>query len=205
MSSQGINIGDAVLRFLGDTTQLDTAFDSVGDKATRGLKPATEALGGVQDGFKDAGKAGEEAADTIEDAGQRTTSSVREARGEVALLGEEFGIRLPRHVRSFVAELPGVDEALTAAFSATAVLFIIQALVGVSEKLSNLIATQLIFTAAMKASDASVVETNKLFETLGATYAKDKKALDEFGKSATELSQQKLTDLNDRMKESISL
>ena len=196
---------DAVLRFIGDTTQLDTAFDSVGDKATKGLKPAADALDGVQDGFKDAGKAGEDAADTIEDAGARTTSSVREARGEVALLGEEFGVRLPRHVRSFVAELPGVGEALTAAFSATAVLFIIQALVGVSEKLSNLIATQLIFTAAMKASDASVVETNKLFEALGATYAKDKKALDEFGKSATELSQQKLVDLNDRMKESISL
>ena len=55
------------------------------------------------------------------------------------MLGEEFGIRLPRHVSNFVAELPGVGEAMSAAFSATAVLFIAQALVQASDKLSNFI------------------------------------------------------------------
>src|ERR1700676_4968325 len=34
-------------------------------------------------------------------------ANIREANGSLALLGEEFGVHLPRHVRSFVASLPG--------------------------------------------------------------------------------------------------
>src|ERR1700733_6790442 len=132
--ADGISIGDAVMTFLADQSQLDAAFDSMPAKAKAGLAPVSEQLDGVQEGFNDAGKAGEEAADTIEDEGQRTAPSMREAQGEVALVGEEFGVRLPRHVRSFVAELPGVGTALSAAFSATAILFVIQALVQLSEK-----------------------------------------------------------------------
>jgi hypothetical protein len=37
------------------------------------------------------------------------------------LLGEDIGVSLPRHVRSFLAELPGVNEALSAAFFTVAV------------------------------------------------------------------------------------
>src|SRR5579862_8448752 len=108
-----IEVGDAVLKFLGDSTQLDTKFDQIGPNAERAFEPAAVAA---------------------EEAGERMKASMGEARGEVALLGEEFGVRLPRHVRSFVAELPGVGEALTAAFSATAVLFLVQALVEGAEK-----------------------------------------------------------------------
>lgn len=130
-----IEVGDAVLKALIDTSHLDGEFARVGAEAEQGLQPATDALDGVQEGFKDAATEGNKAADEITDAGRRSSASLREARGEAALLGEEFGIRLPRHVRNFVAELPGVGTALQAAFSATAVLFIVQALFQAEQKL----------------------------------------------------------------------
>jgi hypothetical protein len=51
-----------------------------------------------------------------------TRKDMTEARGAIALLGEEIGVRLPRHVRSFVAELPGVAAAMSAAFSTVAIV-----------------------------------------------------------------------------------
>src|SRR5437660_134608 len=111
-------IGDAVLRFIGDSTQLDTKFDEVQPNAEKAFIPAAE---------------------VVEEAGQRMKFSMHEAKGEVRLLGEAFGIHLPRHVSNFVATLPGVGEAMSAAFSATAILFIAEALVKATEKLSNFI------------------------------------------------------------------
>jgi hypothetical protein len=193
-SGQGIDIGDAVLTFLGDSTQLDQAFDSVGAKAKAGLQPATDALDDVQDGFKGAGKAGEEAADEIEDAGKRSAASMREAKGEAALLGEEFGIRLPRHVRNFVAELPGVGSALSAAFSATAVLFLVEALVSASEKLAAFV---------FKEGDGitRTVDWNKSLLSQAEALQKVQQALDDFGKSADELSREKIDALRDKINE----
>ena len=37
-------VGDAVLRFLGDSTQLDTKFDEVGPNAEKAFAPAAEAV-----------------------------------------------------------------------------------------------------------------------------------------------------------------
>jgi hypothetical protein len=68
-------------------------------------------------------------------AGTQARESMYEARGEAELLGEMVGVHLPRHVRSFISELPGVGVALSAAFQATAVLFIIEALAKVVEKI----------------------------------------------------------------------
>jgi hypothetical protein len=124
-----IEVGDAVLKFIGDSQQLDTKFDEVGPNAQRAFEPAAEAA---------------------EQAGERMKASMGEARGEAALLGEAFGVHLPRHVRTFVAELPGVGEALSAAFSATAVLFLVQAVAEASEKLSKFVGDTLIFTDDMK-------------------------------------------------------
>lgn len=138
-------IGDAVLRFLGDSTDLDIKFDAVGPDAERAFKPAAEAA---------------------EQASERMKTSMGEARGEVALLGEEFGIRLPRHIRSFVAELPGVGEAMSAAFSATAVLFLAQALVQAADKLSNFVGETFIFTDEMKAHNTEIANSNAALESL---------------------------------------
>jgi|HubBroStandDraft_1064217.scaffolds.fasta_scaffold00727_7 hypothetical protein len=160
-----IDAGDAVLRFLGDTSNLDTKFDQLGPNAERAFAPAAEAA---------------------EEASEQIQGSMSEARGEVALLGEEFGIRLPRHVRTFIAELPGVGEALSAAFSATAVLFLAQALVQATEKVSNFAANTLIFTQAMKDRDAAMVEENKLLVANADATDKAKDALAKFGATGSD-------------------
>jgi hypothetical protein len=67
-------------------------------------------------------------------AGELTRKEMGEARGSIALMGEEFGIHLPRHVRSFVAELPGVASAMSAAFNAVAIFAIADAIFKAGEK-----------------------------------------------------------------------
>jgi hypothetical protein len=204
MSGQGIDVGDAVLTFVGDTTQLDGTFERVGQQATAGLKPAADALDDVAGGFKDAGTAATAAEAPIEAAGEATKVSMYEARGEVRLLGEEFGIRLPRHVGNFVASLPGVGEAMSAAFSATAVLFIAQALVQATEKLSEWVSANLIYTDAMKASNAEIVRHNQALELLKATFEKDQEALDNFGKTVLQVADEKIAKLTKAMNDEIA-
>src|SRR5579859_5776384 len=60
-----------------------------------------------------------------------------EARGGIMVLGEEIGIHLPRHVQAFVAKLPGVGAAMSAAFPVLAVVAIGKAIVDFTEKLSR--------------------------------------------------------------------
>jgi len=48
-------------------------------------------------------------------------AEMREGKGAIALLGEEVGIHLPRHLQTFLAKLPGVAPAMSAAFNAVAV------------------------------------------------------------------------------------
>src|SRR6202044_1616073 len=99
--------------------------------------------------------------------------------GEVALLGEEFGIRLPRHVRNFVAELPGVAPALSAAFSATAVLFLVKALTEGADKLSQWIGNNLIFTKGMQDSNSEIANSNTVLVALNKQYEASKERLAE--------------------------
>lgn len=70
----------------------------------------------------------------MEAAGAKTEFSMTEAKGTIALVGEEIGVHVPRHVRGFIAELPGVGVALEAAFSATAVLVLLDVFVKLVEK-----------------------------------------------------------------------
>src|SRR5664280_110979 len=55
-------------------------------------------------------------------ASRQIQSEMRESRAAIALLGNEVGVVLPRHLRNFVAELPGVSAAMSAAFSTVAVV-----------------------------------------------------------------------------------
>lgn len=72
-------------------------------------------------------------------AGQSTRKEMSEARGAIALLGEEVGVHLPRHVRSFVAELPGVAGAMSAAFNAVAIFALVSALVEAGRKVAEFV------------------------------------------------------------------
>jgi hypothetical protein len=51
-------------------------------------------------------------ADDAEAAGERVDFSMREARGSLMLMGDEFGIHLPREIRTMIAEMPGIGIAL---------------------------------------------------------------------------------------------
>ena len=134
---QGISVGDAVLTFLGDTTNLDTAFDRVATQAEVKMAAAAGAVSQLDEALDATGDNAAYAGEKIAEGMERGRAATFEAKGEAALLGEMFGIHLPRHVRSFVAELPGIGTALSAAFSATAVLFLIEALAQGVEKLSE--------------------------------------------------------------------
>jgi hypothetical protein len=161
-----ISAGDAVLKFLGDTTNVDAAFASLGPKTKAAVAPATEAMGDLGDAAEDAGKTINKIPPVppdVPESARMTARAMREARGEVGLIGEEIGIRLPRHVRNFVAELPGVGSALSAAFSATAVLFLVKALAEGAEKLSAWAGGAFIFTKAMKEQyDLLVTENHEI-------------------------------------------
>lgn len=143
-TGQGIDVGDAVLTFLGDTTNLDVAFNRVADQAAVTMGKAAASVGQVGDavdGMSESMAVGAQGAVKLGEvttlAGTKARESMYQARGEAALLGEMFGIHLPRHVSSFVAELPGIGTALSAAFAATAVLFLIEALVKGVEKIQE--------------------------------------------------------------------
>ena len=137
-----IDIGDAVLTLLVDQTQANAQLSQLGGQVQSQMAPAKAALdntttaanqmtGSLAVGAQGAVQLGE----VTNLAGEKVRESMYEARGEAALLGEMFGVHLPRHVRSFIAELPGIGIALSAAFQATAVIFIIEALVQGIEKL----------------------------------------------------------------------
>lgn len=74
------------------------------------------------------------ASDDAKKAGKEIGGSFSEARGTIALLGDDIGIRLPRHLQTFIAGLPGVAPIATAAFSAVAVVTLITKLGEAKEK-----------------------------------------------------------------------
>ena len=79
-----------------------------------------------QTGMAEAAKSARSAFSDIKtgaaEAGRETGYSMMEARHGVMLLGEEFGVRLPRAVSSFVASIGPVGEAMEAAFPFLAIV-----------------------------------------------------------------------------------
>lgn len=67
-------------------------------------------------------------------ASREMRAAMREAQGAIALAGEEIGVHMPRHLRAFVAQLPGVAPALSAAFSSIAVVGLGKILAETGEK-----------------------------------------------------------------------
>lgn len=100
-------------------------------------------------------------AEQLQSAGHKGASAFHEAQGEAALLGEITGVRLPRHVRTFLAEMPGVSTALSAAFSATAVFFLIDAVVQAAAKIEQLIEKPQRIAQAWHVYDQTVFETGE--------------------------------------------
>ncbi len=84
----------------------------------------------VKQGTDDARKGTKDMADSMKD-------NTGQAKAAMALLGEEIGVTIPRHLRTFIAELPGVASAMSAAFNSVAVLALIELLVKLVEKIQE--------------------------------------------------------------------
>lgn len=67
----------------------------------------------------------------------QTRAEMREAQGSIALLSEQIGVVLPRHLRTFVAGLPGVSSAMSAAFNAVAVIALADVIIKAGEKVAE--------------------------------------------------------------------
>jgi hypothetical protein len=62
---------------------------------------------------------------------------MHEAKASLALLSEEVGVTIPRHLRAFIVQLPGVGAALNAAFSSVAVIALIGLIVEIGTKIAE--------------------------------------------------------------------
>ena len=123
--------------------------------------------------------------------------NIREARGEAMLLGEAFGVHFPRHVTSFVATLPGVGEALESAFAATAVIFIAEAIVKLTEKVTDFIIDHFcVHSQAMKEADAITASLNATILENEANIAKLNTAYDTITLTPMQLLTKQLDDVN---------
>lgn len=190
--SQGIQIGDAVLNFLADKTQLDAAFASVEAGAENAIKPAAVDVEVLENRIKELELELKRMAEEFESAGHRAAGGLREAKGELALIGEATGVHIPRHIRGFVSQLPGVGEALEAAFSATAVLFLIQILVEGVKKLSEWVSETLIFTKEQKKAEEQIKATAEAVAKYAAEFKKAHQVVLDFNKTQTELAEDKI-------------
>lgn len=120
--------------------------------------------------------------------------STHEASGEAALLGEAFGIHLPRHVRTFLAEMPGVATALKAAFAVTAIGFLIEgfgeAIVKIEEVITALVGWD---EAAKKAYDDQI-KLNQVFIELANQKEEADVRAKERGLEGAQLTRQQIAD-----------
>jgi hypothetical protein len=92
-------------------TKTASFISGMGDAA----KAARGSFGEIRDGAKDmAGGVGE--------AGGKVNYSMMEARHGVVMLGEEFGVHLPRGITTFISSLGPVGAAMEAAFPFLAVI-----------------------------------------------------------------------------------
>ena len=66
-----------------------------------------------------------------------TTANVGKAREALLLMSEDFGVTIPRGIRSMIAELPGVGSALNAAFSSVALIAVIDIISKVIDKFAE--------------------------------------------------------------------
>lgn len=203
-----ISAGDVTFEFLGNTQNLDQAFNQVGPKAQAAFVPATKAVADLTKEMAVGQNGAVELGEVMTLSGEKAKESMFQARGETALLGEEFGIRLPRHVRSFIAELPGVGAALSAAFSATAILFIIQAIIELTKKITELTSEFVYAKTIWEETTKSVVDLNTELIALTKQYEELKKKADDYGKTALQLAaehkgevKESITELNKTLKE----
>jgi len=145
-------------------TGAGTAIDAGAKKPIPPLKELEQAWQFAGSTAALAGTEGELAGDEMAAGAVKATKATLEQKAEVGLLGEATGIQLPRHVRGFVASLEGVGPLLSAAFSATAIYFLIEALILGASKLSEWVSKTFIFTESMRFVNDILLASNKALD-----------------------------------------
>ena len=86
---------------------------------TTGMADAAQA---ARASFGDIRNSSKEMGDGVSDASDTVNYSMTEARHGVMMLGEEFGVHLPRGITTFIASLGPVGAAMEAAFPFLAII-----------------------------------------------------------------------------------
>jgi hypothetical protein len=132
------------------------------------------------------------------EAGAETQFSMAEAKGSMALVSEEIGVKIPRHLRGFIAELPGVGKAMEVAFSGFALLMLVQILVEAAKKLTEFIADTYIYTETMKEAEKANAELNKALGEQADKLKQLKEQYDLIGKEGSAKTVVELQHLNEQ-------
>lgn len=205
-----ISIGDVTFNFLANTTELDLAFTRIVEEAQASSAAAAAGLSPMAGSFDAVTAAVANSRTDIDDwnetimaaipATEKVTASTHGMTEQLKVGEEMFGVRLPRGINRFLAELPGLGTAIQAAFAAGVVFFLVEAIVKGTEKLTDFISNTFIFTQAMKDSDAAVKKQNVTLVELAAQIEKDSKALEDFGKTQEQLKSDSITHLTEQIK-----
>jgi hypothetical protein len=123
-------------------------------------------------------------------------ASMHEARGAAALLGEETGVKLNRHLRGVLASSETLGPILAAAFPIAAAIGFAEVIVHAAEKMSEFISDLLIYTEDQK----KAVELEKAFNAELIrhidTMARLNKEYERMGKNAVQIANLDVRDLN---------
>lgn len=117
--------------------------------------------------------------------------SMHEARGAAALLGEEVGIKLNRHLRGVLASSETLGPILAAAFPVVAAIGFAEVIAHATEKLTEWISETFIFTKEMKELDAALKSANKEIDENNRKMAENLRAMLLIGQSAEEVARLK--------------
>lgn len=182
---------------MSEAIQINISANTGG--AVEGIHLVTDQTQQLQQALTYAGAAGAQAGTEIAAGMEKANFSMREAKGSAALLGEEIGVHINRHVAGFIATLPGVGEAMSAAFSAVAIIAIIELIAKATEKLTEFISAKLIYTEAMKKEYDANVALNQTYVEQAKTITDIQDKMKYFGLSDIQTLDAKIADVNTQL------
>ena len=124
------------------------------------------------------------------------SGSMHEAKGAAALLGEEVGVKLNRHLRGVLASSETLGPLLAAAFPIAAALGFTEVIIQAAEKMAEFISEQLIYTEDQKKAYEIEVEFNKEIIRHIDSMKKLNAEYERMGKSAVQVANIDVRDLN---------
>lgn len=127
---------------------------------------------------------------------EELAASMEHSKAAAAILGEETGIKLSRHLRGLVAESELLGPALSAAFPVIAAVGFIEVISQVAEKMTEVVSDLLIYTEDQKKAYEIEVERNKELVKHRDRLEELNKQYERIGKSALQVALLNIRDLN---------